>query len=82
MQVPFPWLCLSSAEQKWDLFLSWYSSLTAYSFTIPGPAYTESRRVRVQQNPFFAGRYSLDQAIFGLQVTRRLGMMEQSESPL
>src|SRR2546429_7102990 len=38
MQVPFPWLCLPSAEQKWDLFLSWYSSLTAYSFTSPGPA--------------------------------------------
>jgi hypothetical protein len=39
MQVPFPWLCLPSAEQKWDLFLSWYSSLTAYSFTSPVRAY-------------------------------------------
>jgi long-subunit fatty acid transport protein len=47
-----------------------------------GQAYTESRRVKVQQNPFFAGRYSLDQAIFGLQVTRRFGVTEQSEPQL
>lgn len=38
-----------------------------------GYAYAESRRVTADRNPFFAGRYSLQQAIFGVQVTRRLG---------
>jgi long-chain fatty acid transport protein len=38
-----------------------------------GWSYVESRRVTAERNPFFPGRYSLDQAIFGLQVTRLLG---------
>jgi long-subunit fatty acid transport protein len=38
-----------------------------------GWSYVESRHVTADKNPFFPGRYSLDQAIFGLQVTRLLG---------
>lgn len=40
---------------------------------VAGQGYTESRRVSREQNPFFPGRYSLDQGIFGVQVTRLLG---------
>ena len=38
-----------------------------------GWSYVESRHVTATRNPYFPGRYSLDQAIFGLQVTRLLG---------
>lgn len=37
-----------------------------------GRAYNESRRVSADCNPFFPGHYTLDQSIFGLQVTRFL----------
>ena len=39
-------------------------------------SYTESRRVTAERNPFFPGRYALDQAIFCAQVTYRLGKSE------
>lgn len=35
-----------------------------------GPSHTEPRRVDQKENPFFAGRYSLDAVVFGIQVTR------------
>jgi long-subunit fatty acid transport protein len=44
-----------------------------------GRAYNESRRVSADRNPFFPGHYTLDQSIFGLQVTRFLGG-EKTES--
>ena len=43
-----------------------------FSF-LGGYAYVEGRRVKANQNPFFPGHYTLDQAIFGLQVTRLFG---------
>ena len=49
---------------------SWQIDLSA------GQSYTESRRVTAERNPFFAGRYALDQAIFCAQVTYRLGKSE------
>ena len=36
-------------------------------------AHTETRRASLAENPFFAGRYSLDETIFGVQMTRRFG---------
>lgn len=50
---------------------SWQIDLSA------GQSYTESRRVIAERNPFFPGRYALDQAIFCAQVTYRLGKREQ-----
>ena len=38
-----------------------------------GITHTEKRRADVNENPFFAGRYSLDYPVFGFQVTRLLG---------
>jgi len=38
-----------------------------------GQSYAESRRVTADRNPFSPGRYSLDQAVFGMQVTYRFG---------
>ena len=38
-----------------------------------GYGYVEGRQVKASQNPVFPGRYELDQAIFGLQVTRIFG---------
>jgi len=46
-----------------------------------GYAHAESRKVTAAQNPFFAGRYSLQQAIFGIQVTRRLGEDQRVTTP-
>ncbi len=46
---------------------SWQIDLSA------GQSYTESRRVTADRNPFFPGRYALDQGIFCAQVTYRLG---------
>ncbi len=46
---------------------SWRIDLSA------GQSYTESRHVTAERNPFFPGRYALDQAIFCAQVTYRLG---------
>jgi long-subunit fatty acid transport protein len=40
---------------------------------LAGWSYIESRHVSADRNPFFPGRYSLDQSIFGLQVIRLLG---------
>ena len=45
-----------------------------------GWSYVESRHVTADRNPFFPGRYSLDQAIFGLQVTRLLGAVQTANS--
>jgi len=44
---------------------------------VGGVTHTESRTVSVAQNPFFPGRYSLDEPIFGFQITRLLGKSEQ-----
>jgi long-subunit fatty acid transport protein len=49
---------------------SWQIDLSA------GQSYTESRHVTAERNPFFAGRYALDQAIFCTQITYRLGKSE------
>jgi len=46
-----------------------------------GQSYTESRRVSPERNPFFAGRYALDQAIFAFQITRLLGESSEEETP-
>jgi hypothetical protein len=46
---------------------SWQIDLSA------GQSYCESRHVTADTNPFFPGRYALDQAIFSVQVTYRLG---------
>lgn len=53
---------------------SWRVSL------LGGYAYVEGRRVKPTQNPFFPGRYALNQAIFGLQVTRLFGS-EPAQQP-
>jgi hypothetical protein len=45
-----------------------------------GQSYEESRRVSAERNPFFAGRYALDQAIFAFQVTRLLGDSPEEET--
>ena len=37
-----------------------------------GLTHTESREVSPEQNPFFAGRYSLDESVFGVEIIRRL----------
>ena len=50
-----------------------------FSF-LGGYAYVEGRRVKANQNPFFPGHYTLDQAIFGLQVTRLFGS-EPAQTP-
>jgi long-subunit fatty acid transport protein len=46
---------------------------------LAGQSYAESRPVSASQNPFFSGRYALDQAIFGLQFTRKFGGSDSSE---
>ncbi|MGH7961049.1 MAG: outer membrane protein transport protein, partial [Candidatus Binatia bacterium] len=46
---------------------SWRVSLTA------GWGYIVRRRVTAERNPRFPGTYALDQAFFGLQITRYLG---------
>lgn len=38
-----------------------------------GLSYIESRRVTADRNPFFPGRYALDQPIAGIQFTRKFG---------
>ncbi len=38
-----------------------------------GITHAEKRRASVDENPFFAGRYSLDFPVFGFQITRLLG---------
>jgi hypothetical protein len=45
-----------------------------------GWSYAESRHVTASRNPFFPGRYSLDQAIYGLQVTRLLGAISTANT--
>jgi|GEM_PF-5833653 len=50
-----------------------------FSF-LGGYAYVEGRRVKASRNPFFPGHYTLDQAIFGLQVTRLFGS-EPAQTP-
>ncbi|MGH8007645.1 MAG: OmpP1/FadL family transporter [Candidatus Binatia bacterium] len=46
-----------------------------------GYAYIESRNISADRNPFFAGRYRLDElpTLMGIQVTRRLGKVPSSE---
>lgn len=46
-----------------------------------GQSYTESRRITADRNPFFPGRYALDQAIFAFQVTRFLGQNSEEAAP-
>ncbi len=36
-------------------------------------SHTETRRASRDENPIFAGRYSLDQTLFGIQMTRSFG---------
>jgi hypothetical protein len=38
-----------------------------------GLSYQESRKVTADRNPFFPGRYSLDQPISGIQFTYNFG---------
>jgi long-chain fatty acid transport protein len=59
--------------------LSVERGLWRFSF-LGGYSYVESRHVKAKHNPFFPGRYGLDQAIFGLQVTRLFGG-ESSQTP-
>lgn len=46
-----------------------------------GQSHVENRHVTQSQNSFFPGRYSLDQAIFAVQVTRLLGGSEETAAP-
>ena len=38
-----------------------------------GLTHTEKRRASTSENPFFPGRYKLDETVFGFQITRLLG---------
>lgn len=53
---------------------SWSVSLAA------GYSYIETRRVTADRNPRFPGTYALDQASFGVQITRRFGEDERVTS--